>query len=79
MLKLMLAGLASNYSTGTPTNFRVCARRKVPAKRLVKNEKSNFVFSYTCLLGVKFRNTKMDLNIYGNWCRVMFEKLMKKI
>ena len=29
-----------------------------------------------CTIGVKVRNTKMDLNIYGNWCQVTFEKLM---
>ena len=30
-------------------------------------------------LGVKFRNMKMDFNIYGTWRRVMFEKVMMKI
>ena len=30
------------------------------------------------ILGVKVRNTKMDLNIYGTWRQVTFEKLMMK-
>ena len=30
-------------------------------------------------LGVKVRNTKMDLNIYGTWRRVTFEKLVMKL
>ena len=30
-------------------------------------------------LGVKVRNIKMDLNIYGTWRQVTFEKLMMKI
>ena len=34
---------------------------------------------YVCRLGVKVRNTKMDLNIHGTWRRVTFEKLMMKI
>ena len=34
---------------------------------------------YLLHVGVEVRNTKMDLNIYGTWCRVMFEKLMMKI
>ena len=30
------------------------------------------------ILGIQIRNMKMDLNIYGTWRRVMFEKLMMK-
>ena len=30
-------------------------------------------------LGVKVRNMKMDLNIYGTWHWITFEKLMMKI
>ena len=30
-------------------------------------------------LGVNVWNMKMDLNIYGTWRRVTFEKLMMKI
>ena len=31
------------------------------------------------ILGVNVRNMKMDLNIYGTWHRVTFEKLMMQI
>ena len=31
------------------------------------------------ILGIQIRNMKMDLNIYGTWRRVTFEKLMMKI
>ena len=34
---------------------------------------------YVCMLGVKVRNMKMYLNIYGTWHQVTFEKLMMKI
>ena len=30
-------------------------------------------------LGVKVRNTKMDLNICGTWRQITFEKLMMKL
>ena len=41
----------------------------------LKIESNNLLYT----LGVKVRNMKMDLNIYGTWHWVTFEKLMMKI
>ena len=44
-------------------------------------ERMNTNAAAQCILtiGVKVRNMKMNLNIYGTWRRVTFEKLMMKI
>ena len=39
----------------------------------------NSAFRALCKLGVKVRNTKMDLNICSTWRRVTFEKLMMEL
>ena len=42
----------------------------------------NMAFVYKIVnsrLGIQIRNMKMVFNIFGTWCRVMFEKLMMKI
>ena len=43
--------------------------------------KLGIIFSVSSIasVGVKVRNMKMDLNIYGTWRRVTFEKLIMKI
>ena len=49
------------------------------AKDIKKVKKDiKLVFSIHITLGIKVRNMKMDLNIYGTWRRVTFEKLMMK-
>ena len=55
------------------SNSHVAGLHKMNATQ--KTEKATLLYS----LGVKVRNTKVDLNIYGTWRRVMFEKLMMKI
>ena len=52
-------------------------QHSIPIKKNPQQHLYLILVQYT--LGVKVRNMKMDLNIYGTWRRVTFGKLMMKI